>query len=265
MARIRSIHPDQWCDEEFVELPMEARLLAIGLRNFADDKGIFEWKPKTIKMKIFPADDVDVDASLDALLMQNQCIKFTSNGKTYGAIKNFLKFQRPKNPNNIHPISKAAAQYVGYEGEITAEIDSDDVHQMEHQCGNDAEKAIQMEEGGGSSKEVDKSTSRSFSEFWSVWPNKVAKQAAEKSFRRLKPDAKAAAIDGVEDWFRLWRQANPKASAIHATTYLNNARWEDDFSGSNPTDPGEPRQTKIRSDGQMVEFQPGVGWQEVHA
>lgn len=228
MARIRSIHPDQWCDEDFVELSMAERILAIALRNFADDKGIFEWKPKTIKMKIFPADDVNIDAALDALLMQNQCIKFTSNGKSFGAIRNFLKFQRPKKPNNIYPITPKAAQYVGYAGETSSEIEEDDAHQIPDQLPTGGEIPIQMEDGGGR-VERGKPLSCPFPDFWKIWPNKVSKAAAQKAFKRLKPDKQREATDNAADWFSRWRLANPHASPIHATTYLNNARWEDEL------------------------------------
>jgi hypothetical protein len=228
MARIRSIHPEQWTDEAFVELSMQGRLLAIALRNFSDDKGIFEWKPKTLKMKVFPADDVDIDAELDAMLMHDQCIKFTSNGKTYGAIRNFLKYQRPKKPNNIHPITPDAAQYVGFKGETTSEVDAVDDRKLGEQFPTSGENSPQMEDGG-CSKEVDKSTSRSFSDFWGVWPNRVSKQAAEKAFKRLSiADQEQASARAVE-WFAKWRHANPRASPIHPTTYLNNRRWNDEF------------------------------------
>lgn len=227
MARIRSIHPDQWCDEDFVELPMEARILAIALRNFADDKGVFEWKPKTIKMKIFPADDVNIDAALDALLMQNQCIKFTSNGKAYGAIRNFCDFQRPKKPNNLYPINSDIARYVSYKGEIGSEFDADDAHQIPHELPTSSENPPQMEDGVGV-VELGKPNSCPFPDFWSVWPNKVSKAAAQKSFKRLKPELQRAAIDNAADWFQRWQLRNPQASPIHATTYLNNRRWEDE-------------------------------------
>lgn len=63
MARIRSIHPEQFKDENFVGLSLEARLLCIGLRNYADDYGVFEWKPIPLKIEIFPMDNVDMAGS----------------------------------------------------------------------------------------------------------------------------------------------------------------------------------------------------------
>jgi hypothetical protein len=39
MARIRTIKPEFWTDEKVVECSFEARLMFIGMFNFADDKG----------------------------------------------------------------------------------------------------------------------------------------------------------------------------------------------------------------------------------
>jgi hypothetical protein len=50
MSRIRSLHPGFFTDERLVTTSLEARLLFLGLGIEADDKGIFEWKPVTLKM-----------------------------------------------------------------------------------------------------------------------------------------------------------------------------------------------------------------------
>lgn len=53
MARIRTVKPEFWTDEKVVECSISARLLFIGLFNFADDKGCLERSPKRIKMQVF--------------------------------------------------------------------------------------------------------------------------------------------------------------------------------------------------------------------
>lgn len=57
MARIRTIKPEFWTSEQIVECSPEARLLFIGIWNFADDAGIHPESEKQLKMKIFPGDD----------------------------------------------------------------------------------------------------------------------------------------------------------------------------------------------------------------
>lgn len=54
MARIRSTHPGQWTDEGFISCSPLARLLCLGIRNGADDQGIFEWKPATLNLRLLP-------------------------------------------------------------------------------------------------------------------------------------------------------------------------------------------------------------------
>lgn len=113
MARIRSIHPGQWTDEAFVSCSAMARLLAIALRNVADDQGVFEWKPLGIKMQIFPADNVDVPTLLAELGESDQIRAFEASGKRYGAIRNFRRWQRPEKPKAVHPLPDDLREYVG--------------------------------------------------------------------------------------------------------------------------------------------------------
>lgn len=113
MARIRSIHPGFFTDENLVCASMAARMLFLGVGVEADDKGVFEWKPLTLKMRIFPADNVDV-AGLLAELQQVGAIKlYEVSGRQYGAIRNFRKFQKPKTPNDIYPATAEIREFVG--------------------------------------------------------------------------------------------------------------------------------------------------------
>lgn len=92
MARIRSIHPGLYTDESFATLTMAARVLIIGIWNHADDGGGFEWKPLTLKMRIFPADNIDVSELLTELEANDIVKKYDVDGKIYGAVRNFGKW-----------------------------------------------------------------------------------------------------------------------------------------------------------------------------
>lgn len=101
MARIRTIKPEFWTDETIVKLPFEARLLFIGLWNFADDGGSLEYSPDRIKMQILPADsDCDVTALVD-LLAAADLIEYwlSDDGKKVLSIKNWIKHQKIDNPS----------------------------------------------------------------------------------------------------------------------------------------------------------------------
>ena len=72
MPKIRGIKPEYWTDEDIVELSIPARLLFIGLWNFACDNGHLADKPKQIKMRILPGDDVNIEKLLEELVSGNR-------------------------------------------------------------------------------------------------------------------------------------------------------------------------------------------------
>ena len=67
MARARNIKPGFFRNADLAELPIEARLLFIGLWTIADREGRMEDRPKQIKMELFPADSLDCDDLLGPL------------------------------------------------------------------------------------------------------------------------------------------------------------------------------------------------------
>ena len=114
MARIRSVHPGLFTDEAFVSVSMPARMLAIGIWTECDDQGAFEWKPVTFKMRLMPADTVDVSALLEEIRIADMVKPYEVGGKRYGLVRNFCKYQRPKKPNSVHPIPVDLKPYAGH-------------------------------------------------------------------------------------------------------------------------------------------------------
>lgn len=122
MARIRSIHPGLLTDEAFMALGHAAFRLYMGLLMEADDQGVFEWKPITLKARILPAHNEDVIALLAELTVAGVVRQYTANGKAYGAIRNFMKWQRPRRPTYSHPVPIDIAAFVGKPTEQTDSI-----------------------------------------------------------------------------------------------------------------------------------------------
>ena len=148
MARIRSIHPGFFTDEDLVGVSMAARILFLGVGVEADDKGVFEWKPLTLKMRIFPADNIEVVVLLQELESAGAIKAFDIAGRKYGAIRNFRKFQKPKSPNDIHPATPEMLEFVGLPSEIQR-ADGDAFPPKGETFPQNGENAPQMEEGGG--------------------------------------------------------------------------------------------------------------------
>lgn len=160
--RIRSLHPGQWRDQDFVECSFGARLLALALRNEADDQGVFEWKPKQIKMNVFPADSVDIDALLGELVQFNIIRAYETAGRHLGAIRNFRRYQRPKTPNAVHPVTDEILEYVGLIGSksgnhapsssVISEIDDDEGELIPENGEQRKEEGGRRKDEGGNKK-----------------------------------------------------------------------------------------------------------------
>ena len=143
MARIRSIHPGLWTDEDFVTLSDAAKVFYLGLLTEADDYGAFEWKPVTLKMRLLPASTTTVEPLLAELAAANKVASYEHGGRQYGAIRNFCRYQRPKKPNSVHFMPPEFRTYVG-SSDASSEPDDDE----EAPVPQKAEIAPQMEDGG---------------------------------------------------------------------------------------------------------------------
>jgi hypothetical protein len=99
MARIRTVKPEFWTDEKVVECTIPARLLFIGLFNFANDLGCMERSHKRIKMQVFPADLIDCEPLIAELITHGLLTEYSVNGQEYLYIKGFAKHQKINRPS----------------------------------------------------------------------------------------------------------------------------------------------------------------------
>lgn len=243
MARIRSVHPGLTSDESYMSMSMTSKAAWTPLWMQCDDHGIFEWKPIVLKALIFPADNVDFAVVLQELENLNCVRRIEIDGKSYGLIRNFAKYQRPKNPSYRHfkpdNIPSDIACYIGVKVVATSVLP--------RLSSSPPEKPPQMkEEGGKKEEEGKKESSRSvavatrpsadlkFEEFWRVYPRRDGpnpRKPAEQKFCALvktgvNPDvmiqaARQLATDEA-------KRSNIGTRFIpQAMTWLNQQRWSD--------------------------------------
>lgn len=93
--RARNIKPGFFQNEVLAALPFEFRLLFIGTWMIADREGRFEDRPSRIKMQLFPADNVDVEAGLQALHDHGLILRYDVERTRYCLIPAFRKHQHP--------------------------------------------------------------------------------------------------------------------------------------------------------------------------
>ena len=304
MARIRTIKPEFFTSEDIVSLSPFARLLYIALWCESDKEGRMLWKPRTFKMRYFPADGVDID-SLCTELVEAGLVKLYGDGLAY--VPGFTKHQHvnPRESSSDLPapdgfkesgprkVGKNTRDAVFERDEYKCVRCGSKVHlQVDHilpqSCGGphiienlrtlcrscnagrpvsgeglDADllkdgftlnslrvkfgidaSILDVHAQGGREGKGKRDTRHDatadepgFAEFWSVYPNKKAKQDAVKAWSKLKPGEllQASILKAVrlqsqgEDWIKEGGRFIP-----HAATWLNGKRWTDEAGSPAP-------------------------------
>lgn len=93
VARIRTIKPEFFTDDDVAELEPMERLLFIGLWTQADRAGRMDDKPRALKARLFPYDAVDVDVMLAKLADRGFVRRYVVLGERYMEIPKFTEHQ----------------------------------------------------------------------------------------------------------------------------------------------------------------------------
>jgi hypothetical protein len=235
MARIRSVHPGLFTDEHYAVLSLAGRELLKGLWTESDDQGVFEWKPVSIKMRIFPLDTVDVPALLSEL-EKHWIMKFEVDGRAYGACRNFCKYQRPQKPKHVHPLPVEHHAFVrlGYKSrgaeQDAAEQGGSGTSPVseENEYGTDKRKPGQMEEGGGKRKRNGSSEPDGFEAFYQAYPKHEGRGKAKAAYvAALKKTDAATLLQAAQAFRRKQEGENPKYIPLPAS-WLSAERWTDE-------------------------------------
>ncbi len=103
MARIRTIKPEIWTDEKFMAVSHGARLLFIGMFNFADDNGALVHSITELRVRIFPGDEKpEVQVWLTELIKIGLVIDYEVEGQKYLLVKGLRTHQvidKPRKSN----------------------------------------------------------------------------------------------------------------------------------------------------------------------
>jgi len=98
MARIRNIKPEFFSHEELQDMEIEhpelhPMLVFSALWTQCEWSGVFHWSIRKLKLAILPFLDYDLEKSLDLLVKHGFISKFSKDGKDYGFVYNFSKYQ----------------------------------------------------------------------------------------------------------------------------------------------------------------------------
>jgi len=112
MARSRNIKPGFFTNEDLVELDFATRLLFAGLWTVADKEGRLQDRPKKIKIDVFPADNLDIDAMLQSLHDNEFIVRYSVESAKFIQINNWSKHQNPHH-------TEKASEIPGINGVVT--------------------------------------------------------------------------------------------------------------------------------------------------
>lgn len=68
-----------------------------------------------------------------------------------------------------------------------------------------------------------------FSDFWTLWPKRVARMEAEKAWNKLTVAQHVEALTALCSWRSVWINEGRGQYVPHAATWLNGRRWEDEL------------------------------------
>lgn len=185
MARIRSIKPDFFTDEDIARLNPLHRLAFVGLLCQADRAGRLEDRPERLKVQVLPYDDVNFVEVLDALTAARFTQRYTgSDGRAYLQIRSFSKHQRPRTDEPDSELPPAPLLTDDSDEPVTAKI-------------------LGKERKG---KELERSTSRvspaqALVDLWnSIVTSPIPKVTKLTSDRKAKIDARLQLYPDLEVW-----------------------------------------------------------------
>ncbi|GAB5444940.1 MAG: hypothetical protein Fues2KO_52890 [Fuerstiella sp.] len=137
MARIRTVKPEFWVSEQVVECSITARLLFVGMLNFADDNGVHSASAKRLKMSIFPGDAFTTEQVEEWIceLETNELVKrFEADGRSWLWITGFSRHQRIDRPSKSQNPLPPGSENDAAETTIRRGLDEDstsDRHQLD--------------------------------------------------------------------------------------------------------------------------------------
>lgn len=115
MSRCRSIKPGLWLNEDLAEVSIPARYLFPALWCLADKDGRLEYRPKKIKIEVYPYDEIDIISLIAELHGKKFISVYENEGCFFIQINNFIKHQNPhpKEKSNNYPEPVNICNYDG--------------------------------------------------------------------------------------------------------------------------------------------------------
>lgn len=225
MPRIRSIKPELPQSESLGRVSREARYCFVLLITQADDEGRLRGHSRMLASLLYPYDDDArglIEGWLDELERENCIQRYEADGNHYIQIVKWLEHQKVDHPSKSK--IPAFSEEFAKPREASRSLAPDQGSRIKDQGSEDA-------------RETRVSLMAGFEEWWEVYPNKVGKAAAQKSWiaarRKVEPEALMAGLK------RYIASKPPDRPWCNPATWLNQDRWLDQPAPAVNGRPGE--------------------------
>lgn len=230
MARGRVLTPDFWTDEQIIGLTPFARLLYLGLWNFAYcDKGHLPDEPLGLKLKILPNDQVDPRALMEELVDAGRVVRVNADGKAFLWMPSFEKHQK----TDVRWKTRCPACALQDSLKLTETQASFPEHTETHlnsalrEEKRTRENRTEQEKAFVQDKPAH-SLDSEFAEFWAMYPRKQGKADALKAFKVIRKKHDAKKILAGAQAYALLNIGEDKSFLKLPGGWLRGERWEDE-------------------------------------
>lgn len=222
--RIRTIKPEFWSHRKLGRSSSDVKCMAIGLLNYADDEGYFEYDEVLIKAALFPFQNGSLNThgvlselSLQGYIEVRECADFRKIGK----IINFTSHQVINRPSP----SKLKTYYdSGSPHGVLSE--SSLLEQGKEQGTGNREM-----EGNGKPKNHRRSApcvSDEFLQFWDKYPRRQAMKPAWRAWEKLHPPIESV-LETLDKAKKHPSWCRGKQFIPLPASWLNDERWDDEL------------------------------------
>lgn len=193
----------------------------------ADDFGLLDARPKLLASKCYPLKSIDIKCiltRLEKLVSVGLIYIYTVDNKPFISILSWEKHQqirakKPKFPRPENGIAINCNQLISIDTSC-ARTESNPIQSNPIAKKNIKEKVDPF---------LQDKTNRTFEEFWNQYPRKAAKPAAQKAWKKIKPEIVPDLMQALLVQSAMWVSRNDKEFIPYPATWLNGKRWEDEL------------------------------------
>jgi hypothetical protein len=221
------IKPDVRESEKVASWPIPVRYFWVLLWGYVDDHGKGKDNPLLVKSDCFPL-DVDitgevVDEWLWVLAESGVITRYENGGQKYLEVVNWAEHQKPQHPKpDVLPGHTADGSTRRERHEVVMKSSVEPHEVVTPELGRDG---LESERELSTSEHV--AVLDLFDSFWSLWPRSEGKIPARKAWEKATRKIDATLLLELARRYVEHPHRPPKQFVPHASTWLNESRWED--------------------------------------